>query len=364
MKAGELEGVRQLASDVSDCIVPRFIVPPRSERDPSKPLLFDVEETPDISAALSAHWRERPALIDMSYILDEYGRDHMQRWLPPMFERARTYSVRPIPMALLSDIGAVEAAAFKAAIAGQEKCKFAICVPAGDLVGPEFVVAIQEALNRLGLAPADCIAIVDFGGSNFDDPHIVAPIIGGALETLQDFGPWQRIVFQGTHYPEKNPADHGSGELWPRNEWLAWRQAVKFDPTTAEHMMFGDYAADCSRMVFGSTGAAAIRHLRYTTGSHWLIQRGTQEGNAETVMRAVCQKIVASGHFAGAGFSAADDYIQRTANGSGGPGNATTWRQLNTTHHLTQVVNDLAKVRGVAIARAPARSTEQFMLKV
>jgi len=28
MKSGELEGVRQLASDVANCVLPRFIVPP------------------------------------------------------------------------------------------------------------------------------------------------------------------------------------------------------------------------------------------------------------------------------------------------------------------------------------------------
>jgi len=364
MKSGELEGVRQLAGDVSSCILPRFIVPPRNERDPSKPLLFEVEEMPDVSAALSTYWRGRPALIDSSYILDEYGRERMQRWLPQMFERGHTYGAKPIPMAVLEDIGEAEAPAFKAAISASQGIKFAICVPSGDLVGPESNVAMSMALERLGLAPEDCMVIADFGGTEFGDPHIVAPIIGFALESLQDFGRWQRIAFQGTHYPEKNPAEHGSAELWPRNEWLAWRDAVRFDPTTAEHMMFGDYAADCSRMVFGSVGVSAIRHLRYTTGTHWLVQRGAQEGRADSVMRAVCHKIIESGHFAGTGFSAADEYIYELAYGRKGPGSATTWRQLNTTHHLTQVVADLAKVRGVVIAKSPEAATEQFMLRV
>ena len=365
LKGGELEGVRQLAGDVAQCILPRFIVPPRKERDTSTPLLIEVADVPDISAALAIHWRERPSLIDSSYILNEYGRETMSSWLPDMFDRARSQGARAIPLALLSDIAALEAPAFKAAIARDEKFKFALCVPAGEMVGPEFVANMDQVLNRLGLTPAECAVIADFGGSYFEEPEIVAPIIGGALESLQDFGLWQHVIFQGTHYPEKNPAGQSSYELWPRNEWLAWRRAVKFDPTTADHMIFGDYAADCAKMSFGASGGRAHRHLRYTTPTHWLIQRGSDSGRDADEMKKVCAETIGSSHFSGAGFSAADARILSIANRAEGPGNAKTWRQLNTTHHITQVVSDLAKVRGVEIAEGPTEvAREQFLLNV
>ena len=354
MKAGELEGLRQLAPDVADCILPRFIVPPQDERDETRPLLFKVEEMPDIGPALAAHWRDRPVLIDSTYIIDEYGRDRLQTWLPSMFERARKARVCAIPAALLSDLGNAGCLAFREVIASNEDVKFAICVPSDEMVGPEFIVAMNEALNGLGLTPADCAVIADFSAAEFSDPDIVAPIIGGALETLQEFGAWQLIIFQGTHFPEKNPADHDSVEIWPRNEWHAWRKAVKLDPTTAEHMIFGDYAADCAKMVFGK-GGMAIRHLRYTTSEHWRIQRGAKTGSDKKIMHDVYKGIVESGQFAGEGFSEADAYIARAAaNANAGPGIAKTWRQLNTTHHITVVVSALAKVRGIVIAQGGA----------
>ena len=37
MKAGELEGVRQLAPDVANAVLPRFIVPPKKERTEAEP---------------------------------------------------------------------------------------------------------------------------------------------------------------------------------------------------------------------------------------------------------------------------------------------------------------------------------------
>ena len=350
MKSGELGGVLDLADDVAACLLPRFVVPPQGERDEKQPELLIVNNDPDISGALARHWPDRDALIDLTYLIDECGRARIADWLPQLFRRARRARARAIPLALLSDLGPTEAPAFKSAIDHDSTLKFAISVPSGEMVGPEFATALTIAIAQLGVTHRECAIIADFHDADFSVPQLVAPIITGALQTLQDFGPWQHIIFQGTNYPEKNPADHGGSEIWPRNEWNAWREAVKFDPDTASFMMFGDYAADCAKMEFSGSGGAAIPHYRYTTEDAWLVERGAKTGSHQANMRDVCTRIVGSGHFAGAGFSVADDFIFRTSRGEG-PGNATTWRRVNTTHHITRVVTDIAKVRDVEIVK-------------
>jgi hypothetical protein len=354
MKAGELAGVRDLATDVAEYTLPRFIVPPRSERDETQPQLFVVDNAPDISGALIRHWGNRCAFIDATYLIEEYGRDRLVGWLPQMFERARRGGASPIPMASLRDLGDQEAAAFRAALDSDDPLKLGIWVSSGEMVGPALLTTMRAALTRIDLSPSECAIVADFYDADFSAPDLVSPIISGALESLQDLGPWRHVIFQGTHFPDKNPADHGSRTLWPRNEWKAWREAVRFDPATAEHMMFGDYAADCAKMVFGDGGGRAIRHFRYATPTDWLVERGDASGSDNTVMQRVCAEIVGSGLFAGAGFSSADAYILRTANNEDGPGNATTWRQINTTHHITRVVVDIAKVRGIIITEKKA----------
>jgi hypothetical protein len=207
------------------------------------------------------------------------------------------------------------------------------------------------ALETMKLIPDQCVIIVDFHDADLSEPSIVAPIIAGTLEYLQLSARWQQVVFQGTNFPDKNPAEQNSNVLVSRNEWLAWRRAVSFDPATADHLLFGDYAADCAKLVFGGGGGAAIRHYRYTTPEAWHVQRGPQEGGHEEVMRKVCQGILDSGYFAGRDFSTADDYIFLTANGQAGPGNSTIWRAVNTTHHITRVVADVGGVRGLTFTR-------------
>jgi hypothetical protein len=363
MKAGELEGVRQLAHDVAESVLPRFIIPPKKERKDAEPLLIEIAETPDISVALAMHWRDRPALIDATYIIDEYGRDRLATWLPNMFRRAWAARVIAIPLAKLSDLGSAEIPAFRASIPERSPLKFAICVSSDELVSVELRATLFGILSSLGLSAADCAVVADFAGAELSNPMIAAPIISGALESLQEIGAWRHIIFQGTHYPEKNPAKDGTAEIWPRNEWLAWREAVRFDPTTAEYMIFGDYAADCAKMVFGGGGAPAIRHIRYATPGAWRVQRAVKEGKDAQRMHGVYKAIANSRDFAGEGFSNADSFIANGArNPAAGPGNSTTWRQLNTTHHITQVVNDIAKVRGISIRKAPASQEVQLSL--
>lgn len=350
MKTGELSGVRELQHDVAACVVPRFIVPPLGERDDSQTDLFPPGQAPDVGEILSRYWFGRRALVDLTYLLDEAGRDTAATWLPQMFERARSLKARAIPMAMLSDLSGQEAFAFKAAIPSNESLKFGICVPSGDLVSVNLGADLSAALANVGLTAKDCAIIADFSDSDFSQPDHVSPIISGALELLQELGDWQHIIFQATHYPEKNPAEPGQSTLCPRNEWAAWCQAVKFDPSTAEYMTFGDFAADSSKMSFGGSGAPAIRHYRYTVKDSWFVVRGEKSGTDKTIMKDVCGRIVASEHFAGARFSTADTYIYRTANDLDGPGNSTIWRQVNTTHHITRVVTDVAKVRGISIS--------------
>jgi hypothetical protein len=359
MKAGEVEGLRQLAAEVADCILPRLIIPPSSERDEAIRLPLHLDRMPDIPQPLATAWRRRPALIDATYIIDEFGRERLDDWLPPMFERARSREVRAIPIALLSDISGA-AAGFRASISRKEAIKFGIRVRSDEMVGPEFPAAMVKALLHLGLTAAECVVVADFGESDFEDPAIVAPIIDGSLETLQELGRWQHIIFQGSNYPIKNPAPDGGVTVWPRNEWKAWRLAVKFDPSTAEHMIFGDYAADCSKIEFGDSARKPIPHLRYAAGGNWRIQRGEKQGTYQDSMHLVYASVARSSDFAGASFSQADAYIARAAASPAAPhGNPTTWRQLNTTHHITKVVNDIATVRGLEIRRITSGESVQ-----
>jgi len=361
LKEGEANGLGGLAPDIADRVLPRMIVPPPEERDEKQLSLITGTSVPDITA-LAPHWRHRDVLIDTTHIMDEFGRDRLRDWLPGLFDRARNAGIFATPTVALSDLLSPHADVYRSVINQSSRFPFAIVLSSGELATNQSLLQALEVLRRLGIEPGLCTLIADFHDSDFSNPDIVAPIIGGVMETCQATAPWQQIVFQGTNYPEKNPAEPGAQTKVLRNEWLAWRRAVKFDPQTAEHMIFGDYAADCAKMKFGGSGGIAICHYRYATPDAWLVQRGAKGEKHAQAMRSIATGIVKSGTFAGAEFSSADKTIKLISEGRAGPGNASDWRAINTTHHITRVVTDMGQVKGVKFKQGEAVPEQELLL--
>lgn len=352
MKAGELQGIRDLEPDVSDATLPRMIVPPLGDRDNIlQPRLFEEKALPEIGGALRSHWFDRSILIEPTYLMDELGRDKIGKWLPKMFERARAAQTRPIPLIQISDLLQTDAAAFDQAIDRAANIQFGLVVQSGDAEDRKALDRAVRAIDRMRLTPEQCVILVDFQHADLSDPTIVAPIIEGALENVRQVATWQQVVFQGTNFPEANPAQPDSHELIPRSEWIAWKQAVAFDPETADYLLFGDYAADNAKLVFSKRGGVPIPHYRYTAPDAWYVRRGSSTGKTDAIMRKVCLDIVNSNYFAGRDFSSADDYIYLTAHAGGGPGSPTIWRAVNTTHHITHVVKEVGRIRGRAFLK-------------
>ena len=349
LKQGEYRGLQRLAPDVADKIVPRLVVPPPKERDPEKHRLLTKDEiVHETGRRIADHWKMRDAFLDVRFLFAEFGEPECVEWLPRMFDVARKAHAQPIPVMGLADALGPRAAAFRLALATEAATKVAIRVESGE-IDRDLGGRLAAAVSALGLTPEGCAVLADFSDADFSDALAVAGIAQAALEDLQGIGRWRHVVFQGTNYPEVNPAESDGDAVVPRNEWLAWKEAIKLDRASPEHLVFGDNGADCAKFEFKEpSGGIPIRHYRYTTSDSWLVVRGSAEGQAEAVMRGVCERILRSGKFAGRGFSSADDYIFKTAKGWDGPGNGSTWREINTTHHITRVVRDIGGIKGMA----------------
>ncbi len=361
MKRGELEGLAWLQPDVADCIAPMLIVPPAKERDcGSQESLFETANgVPDVGAAVAKYWVHRQVFLDVKALLKEKLGQETGSWLPALFARARSMGVLAIPVATIDTLERMGAGAFKSALSADTKLKFGLRVESGDLADPALNLRIEAVLASLQLSASACTVFADFSDADLSNPSVVEPIIRGALELLQTLGHWQLICFLGTHYPEKIPAAPGETFTHPRNEWHAWKAAVKFERSTAVHMIFGDFGADNAKIDFRSGGGAQpIVHCRYTTQDSWMIVRGENEGNWYHRMKAVYGRIVDSGNFSGSEFSEADRLIYEVARkNSQSVGGPSAWRQVNTTHHITRVVADIAIVRSIPISTLPTTPT-------
>lgn len=248
-----------------------------------------------------------------------------------------------IPVATLDDILGVRGDAFRLTLDHNTETRIAVRIESGE-IGRDLAGRVAAAMSRFAITPENCAVMLDFADADLADVEAVASIAQAALEDVQAIGVWASVIFQGTNYPERNPADENSTATVARNEWLAWKAAGQADANTSEHPVFGDYCADNAKFEFRSGGSAPHKHYRYCIAESWPVARGKTNLTYEESMRGVCQSILNSGKFAGRDFSSSDEYIYRTAKGYDGPGNPTTWREINTTHHITQVISDIGRL--------------------
>jgi hypothetical protein len=280
------------------------------------------------------------------------GDDTASDWLPTLFRASVSANGLPI---LASDLRTIEGKAFDGlrAVIRNVSHGLALRITAEDMERDDLRNRIHAALLRLVIKPSECMLILDFGSPDFSDLAAVAEIAVANFQKIMEIGLWGQVIWQATSYPERNPAPAGGYIELPRSEWLAWRAAVELDADFRSAVIYGDFGADCAKFNFGAGGGRPRRHYRYSTPEKWLVPRGPDEGPVTAAMRVVAEKIVKSGHFAGRRFSSGDRYISDTARGSDRPGNATTWRKVNTIHHLTRVVTDLGPHYKYRIVQRP-----------
>ena len=207
LKQGEYRDLQRLASDVADKIIPHPVVPPPRERDPEKHRRLTKDEIVyGTGRRIADHWKVRDAFLDMRFLFKEFGEAECAKWLPRMFDVAREANAQPIPVVGLSDALGPRAAAFCLALATKGGTRAAIRIESGE-IDRELGGRLTAAVSALGVTPEECAILADFSDADFSDVLAVAGSAQGALEDLQGMGRWRHVIFQGTNYPEVNPAE-------------------------------------------------------------------------------------------------------------------------------------------------------------
>ncbi|MGN6365896.1 beta family protein [Asticcacaulis taihuensis] len=340
-KQGEYVAMAKLPSDVLPYVEPRFVVPPPKERDPELGRVPNIDEIAHMTGdRVGKHWPLRRAFLDTRFVADELGDEGLRT----LFRLAQARNPNIVPVATVSDLCNP--------LFLDIQCKNGP-VKLSVLVDYEQVDrgALATGLSVLGLSAADCVLFIDFTGATLK-PEIAAGSISGVFGLFNEIGPWHRIVFQASNFPETNPPEYGKNKFVPRDEWFAFHEAMKECDVPPERIGYGDFGADTGKMVFPRSkgGGKATRHIRYTGKTHTLIVFADKDGKDAEQMKKVCQRVMGNDSYAGQQFSEADNRIFRVANGMDGPGNASMWREWNTMHHVMRVVRDLGAMDDVKFA--------------
>lgn len=205
------------------------------------------------------------------------------------------------------------------------------------------VEAVEGLLRELGVRPPDVDLVFDLGAVVGElAVHAGARFAADLLRSLPDVDDWRYIIVTGGAFP----VDLSETEAWQLGEYPRY-DAQLFDRLVSRRRipripMFGDYAVANPLLVVGNAFPAPPQ-LRYTVADRWLVMKGRRNdprGHEQFFL--VCDHISRHPDFAGAALGNADERIVRARDF--GPGNASTWRQIGTTHHLDYVVQRLTNL--------------------
>lgn len=199
--------------------------------------------------------------------------------------------------------------------------------------------ALTALLRRLGRTPAEVDLLLDLGAVDTDvAAHAGARLVRDVLHGLPEPEAWRGIVVLAGAFP----TDLQTVQPWTLGE-LPRRDAMLHDHLRRRPLprvpTFGDYAV-AHPLLVAEPAFPTAPQLRYTTSDRWLVLKGRRNDpeNHEQFYR-VCEAIVQHPEFAGAALGKADARIADPRRD--GPGNASTWRAIATTHHLDYLVHRL-----------------------
>lgn len=210
---------------------------------------------------------------------------------------------------------------------------------------------LNELITYLGLQRAECDLIFDL---KFVMPETRGPLMfamNTILSLLPGIEAWRTLTLAASSFPDSmmNIPSFTFHEA-PRVEWDIWTSMVTKGgiprlPT------FGDYAISNPSPSGEGIDPRIMRmsaNLRYTLDRTWLLLKGRNvRDHGYEQFNELCRRLVDAGDlFKGPQFSWGDKYIHDAAANAGGPGNATVWRKVGTSHHLAQVTHQIATLLG------------------
>jgi len=334
-KPAEFAACGRLAPRYQVHVCPRFIIPPPYEPDPEKGRAPTLDEIAHLTGdRLGKSWPHRRAFLDPRLAAEALG----DEGLVTLFRIATGVNPRLLPVLTIADLSNAARRALlpKGPLRAGIYIDFEEAAPA----------ALLEGIEQARLCPNECVLFLDFTGAPLGEDF--APAIAEIFDQLDGAGRWSKIVYQASAYPEKLPIGPNENTLIKRSEWTTFLAALKETGVQSDRLAYGDFGADCGRMVFSKRKGGRPRpHLRYTGKTHTLVVRGSDSGAFTPTMRDVCKQIIESKDFCGRSFCYADDRIWQNAKGMTHTcGDATQWRELNMAHHFVRVVTDIGEMSG------------------
>jgi hypothetical protein len=287
-----------------------------------------------VAKYLALSWeRSRGVFVDVSFCAEPNARIHDAHPLTYLLSLTRAKQLRVIPvLSLTADAALRKAVAQAIAQDGLGVCvriNREDCLPSRPLDSD-----LLELVKRVGGEVKATDLILDIRDCHEDEMQRCVADVKASLLRIPKPREWRTLTFAGGAFPASLPNPPNSVVMLPRVEMAIWRALLSSAGDLPRIPSFGDYGV--AHPDHNEVDPRMMRmspNLRYATDDAWIAAKGSKPKGV--TVPDLCKKLVRRTEYRKAGFSWGDDFIATRARGQGGPGNATTWRQVGTSHHIT-----------------------------
>jgi hypothetical protein len=342
-KAGEQRALRDVEGAEKDRLLPLVEIPPLPWDWANDQAAKTVDQhLSRVAEQLETYWGPTAPILVDTLLLDPSERMHggnvPLEWL---FDEFAARSLTTIPCIGVSSDPALQVAC--KGILARDQRGVGLRLDRDSLFdGSTTLVAdINAVLSAIGATPAETELIVDVEAVDSLSWSSTAVAVVATWQTIPHQGSWRSVTLLSGGFPDSMSRFSPGVSRDPRSDWQLYnRVASRVEGT----VRFGDYGiahpelAEIDPRIMQMSAS-----IRYSGATDWVIVKGRsvrKHGWQQT--RVLATQMVAQPEYCGPTFSAGDKYTDDVANGADGPGNATSWRQAGTNHHLALVVHQLA----------------------
>lgn len=214
---------------------------------------------------------------------------------------------------------------------------------ADDIDDPGLNSKIASIVSIYGQPPSNIDMLLDNGYILESQVNRTAKLLEATINALPYLMDWRSLILSSAAFPmDLSHQLPSTMDRIPRSDWELFQMLNRLRLNRIPS--FSDYAiAHPDIRDIGPIIPNMSASLRYTADTQYIIVKGKgvkHNGYGQTHNLAL--QIVSIKEYSGAGFSPGDKWIKRCSQKLTSPGNATTWRQAGTSHHLHKVINQLA----------------------
>lgn len=348
-RLGEYQAILRLEPDIKDRIIPLICIPEvEFDFESYQPKKTVQEHVEPFLRRYREKWGIRPAWISLNKDIAVGRMDDGRHVFDFIFDGIRPLGTCAVPaLSLASDSDTLAAAARAIARDGRG---VGLLVRLEDLMKRHIRAKIVNLCRALSVSLQETDLIIDLRAPNFLPYNTFATAMIVALRRVGDLTVYRNLVLASTAIPDSFKDVAKDSDEIPRHDWLFYQALLRALPRDMRRPVYGDYT-----IVHPDFVALDMRKIKaagkviYTTAETWATRKGGAFRDDREQMHTHCDAIVTETEFQfrGASFSFGDRYIARCAIRQETPSNLSRWKEVAINHHITVVVDDLAKF-GVA----------------